>query len=154
MQGTDTNTDTVLAKQSYSWPNGVLVNDVKVVFEEAPTTGDVFTITTNEGAIGDNGYIIRILAVQEVGVNGDALPTQRYISLISDVSNQHNLAEMSSQALKVVKDDAEALLDKSVGVTLDTEAADLIRYQQSYQAAAQIIKVSQDIFDFLISASR
>ena len=154
VQVTDTNTDTVLAKQSYSWPNGVLVNDVKVVFEEAPTTGDVFTITTNEGAIGDNGYIIRILAVQEVGVNGDEIPTQRYISLISDVSNQHNLAEMSSQALKVVKDDAEALLDKSVGVTLDTEAADLIRYQQSYQAAAQIIKVSQDIFDFLISASR
>ena len=63
--------------------------------------------------------------MQEVGVNGDEIPTQRYISLISDVSNQHNLAEMSSQALKVVKDDAEALLDKTVGVTLDTEAADL-----------------------------
>ena len=154
VQVTDTNTDTVLAKQSYAWPDGVLVNDVKVVFEEAPTTGDVFTIKANEGAIADNGNITRILAVQEVGVNGNEIPTQRYISLISDVSNQHNLAEMSSQALQVVKDDAEALLDKSVGVTLDTEAADLIRYQQSYQAAAQIIKVSQDIFDFLITASR
>ena len=154
VQITDTTTDTVMAKKSYTWPNGVLVNDVKVVFEEAPTTGDVFTIKPNEGAIGDNGNITRILAVQEVGVNGDEIPTQRYISLISDVSNQHNLAEMSSQALKVVKDDAEALLDKTVGVTLDTEAADLIRYQQSYQAAAQIIKVSQDIFDFLITASR
>ena len=61
---------------------------------------------------------------------------------------------MSSQALEAVRDDARALLDKTVGVTLDTEAADLIRYQQSYQAAAQVIKVSQDIFDFLISATR
>ena len=46
-----------MAKKSYTWPNGVLVNDVKVVFEEAPTTGDVFTIKPNEGAIGDNGNI-------------------------------------------------------------------------------------------------
>ena len=154
IQVKDTNTDTILAKQTYGWPNGVLVNDVKVVFEEPPTTGDVFTITTNQGAIGDNGNIKRILAVQEVGVNGDEIPAQKYISLISDISNKHNLAEMSSQALEAVRDDARALLDKTVGVTLDTEAADLIRYQQSYQAAAQVIKVSQDIFDFLISATR
>jgi flagellar hook-associated protein 1 FlgK len=61
---------------------------------------------------------------------------------------------MSAEALQVVADDAQALLDNTVGVTLDTEAADLIRFQQSYQAAAQIIKVSQDIFDMLIAASR
>jgi flagellar hook-associated protein FlgK len=154
VQITDTNTSTVMAKKNYAWPNGVLVNDVKVVFEEAPTTGDVFTITPNQGAIGDNGNIKRILSVQEVGVDGDEIPTQRYISLISSVSNKHNLAEMSSQALKVVKDDAEALLDNTTGVTLDTEAADLIRYQQSYQAAAQVIKVSQTLFDTLLTANR
>ena len=154
VQVKDTNTDTILAKQTYGWPNGVLVNDVKVLFEEAPTTGDVFTIKANEGIVGDNGNMKRILAVQEIGVNGDEIPTQKYISLISDVSNQHNLAEMSSQALKVVKDDAEALLDNTTGVTLDTEAADLIRYQQSYQAAAQVIKVSQTLFDTLLTASR
>ena len=154
VQVKDTNTDTILAKQTYGWPNGILVNDVKVVFEVPPTTGDVFTITTNQGAIGDNGNIKRILAVQEIGVNGDEIPAQKYISLISDISNKHNLAEMSSQALEAVRDDAEALLDKTVGVTLDTQEADLIRYQQSYQSAAQVIKVSQDIFDFLISATR
>ncbi|MDG2141440.1 MAG: flagellar hook-associated protein FlgK [Gammaproteobacteria bacterium] len=154
VQITDTNTSTVLAKKNYAWPNGVLVNDVKVLFEEAPTTGDVFTIKSNQGAIGDNGNIKRILSVQEVGVDGDEIPTQRYISLISSVSNKHNLAEMSSQALKVVKDDAEALLDNTTGVTLDTEAADLIRYQQSYQAAAQVIKVSQTLFDTLLTANR
>jgi flagellar hook-associated protein 1 FlgK len=143
-----------MAKKTYAWPDGVLVNDVKVVFEEAPTTGDVFTIKANEGAIADNGNITRILGVQDVGVNGNEVPTQRYISLISDISNKHNLAEMSSEALKVVKDDAEAFLDNTTGVTLDTEAADLIRYQQSYQAAAQVIKVSQTLFDTLITASR
>ena len=154
VQITDTNSGTIMAKKNYAWPGGVLVNDVKVAFEEAPTTGDVFTIKSNEGAIGDNGNIKRMLAVKDTGVNGDQIPIQKYISLVSDIGNKHHLAQMSSEALQVVRDDAQALVDNTTGVTLDTEAADLIRYQQSYQAAAQIIKVSQDIFDTLLAASR
>jgi flagellar hook-associated protein FlgK len=154
VQITDTTSGTIMAKKTYAWPGGVLVNDVKVAFEEAPTTGDVFTIKPNEGAIGDNGNIKRMLAVKDIGVNGDQIPIQKYISLVSDIGNKHHLALMSSEALKVVKDDAQALLENTTGVTLDTEAADLIRYQQSYQAAAQILKVSQDIFATLLAASR
>ena len=154
VQITDTTSGTIMAKKNYAWPGGVLVNDVKVAFEEAPTTGDVFTIKPNEGAIGDNGNIKRMLAVKDTGVNGDQIPIQKYISLVSDIGNKHHLALMSSEALKVVKDDAQALLENTTGVTLDTEAADLIRYQQSYQAAAQILKVSQDIFATLLAASR
>jgi flagellar hook-associated protein FlgK len=154
VQITDTATRTIMAKKAYAWPDGVLVNDVRVVFDEAPTTGDEFTVSANKGVIGDNGNIKRILAVKNIGVDGDQIPIQRYIALVSDVGNQHNLSKMSAEALQVVADDAQALLDNTVGVTLDTEAADLIRFQQSYQAAAQIIKVSQDIFDMLIAASR
>jgi flagellar hook-associated protein FlgK len=154
VQITDTTSNTIMAKKNYVWPSGVLVNDVKVIFEEAPTTGDVFTIKANEGAIGDNGNMMRILAVKDIGVDGNEIPIQKYISLVSDIGNKHHLAQMSSEALQVVKDDAQALLDNTTGVTLDTEAADLIRYQQSYQAAAQIIKVSQDIFATLLAASR
>jgi flagellar hook-associated protein FlgK len=151
---TDTLTSTVLATKAYTWPNGVLVNDVKVLFADPPAAGDVFTIKPNTGALGDNGTINRILAVKDTGVNGDQVPIQNYISLVSDIGNQNNLAKLSGEALQVVLDDAEAVLDNTVGVTLDSEAADLIRYQQSYQAAAQIIKTARDLFDTLIAASR
>jgi flagellar hook-associated protein FlgK len=151
---TDTLTSTVLATKAYTWPNGVLVNDVKVLFADPPAAGDVFTIKPNTGALGDNGTINRILAVKDTGVNGDQVPIQNYISLVSDIGNQNNLAKLSGEALKVVLEDAEAVLDNTVGVTLDSEAADLIRYQQSYQAAAQIIKTARDLFDTLIAASR
>lgn len=154
VQITDTDTGTVMAQKDYAWPNGVLVNDVMLSFDEAPAAGDIYTVSPNEGALADNGNIQRILAVKDRGVDGDQIPLQRYISLVSKVGNDHNLAKMSSEALRVVADDAQALLDNTVGVTLDTEAADLIRYQQSYQAAAQIIQASQEIFDMLIAASR
>ena len=151
---TDTATNTVLSTKSYAWPNGVLVGDVKVLFAEPPAAGDVFTVKPNEGALGDNGTINRVLAVRDTGVNGDQVPIQNYISLVSDIGNQNNLARLSGEALQVVLDDAEAVLDNTAGVTLDSEAADLIRYQQSYQAAAQIIKTARDLFDTLIAASR
>ena len=49
---------------------------------------------------------------------------------------------------------AESEWSASSGVNLDEEAADLLRYQQAYQAAAQIIAVSDTIFQTLISAFR
>ena len=52
----------------------------------------------------------------------------------------------------MVKDQAEAAREASVGVNLDEEAADLIRFQQAYQAAAQVIQISQRMFDTLIQA--
>ena len=38
----------------------------------------------------------------------------------------------------------------STGVNLEEEAANLIRYQQAYQAAAQIITTANDVFDTLL----
>jgi len=154
VQITDTTTNTVLAKKDYAWPDGVLVNDVRVVFAEAPTTGDEFTVTSNAGAMGDNGTINRLAEVKDIGVDGSQVPTQKYLSLIAEISNKHELATISSDALEAVKDDAVALLDATAGVTLDSEAADLIKYQQSFQAAAQVIKVARDMFETLILASR
>ena len=40
---------------------------------------------------------------------------------------------------------AEGRLEGLQGVNLDEEATNLIRYQQAYQAAAQVISVANDI---------
>jgi flagellar hook-associated protein 1 FlgK len=50
--------------------------------------------------------------------------------------------------------DVDTQRASAFGVSLDEEAAQLIRFQQSYQAAAQIIRVSNEIFDTLISVAR
>ena len=47
----------------------------------------------------------------------------------------------------------EALLAES-GVNLDEEAADLLRYEQSYQAATQVIAVADSLFQSLLAALR
>jgi len=53
--------------------------------------------------------------------------------------------------LQVVYDQAVAENDQVSGVNLDEEAADLIRYQQAFQASAKIIEVSSKLFDAILA---
>jgi flagellar hook-associated protein 1 FlgK len=49
---------------------------------------------------------------------------------------------------------AQAQRDSVSGVNLDEEAANLLRYQQAYQAAAQVISIAESLFRTLIDAVR
>ena len=61
---------------------------------------------------------------------------------------------MSRDAEAIVNESDIAARDAISGVNLDEEAANMLRYQQAYQAAAQIIAVASEMFDTLINAVR
>ena len=63
-------------------------------------------------------------------------------------------ANASLEAQQIIYDDSKASIDALSGVNLDEEAANMLRYQQAYQAAAQVIRVTQDLFDSLLNATR
>jgi flagellar hook-associated protein 1 FlgK len=50
----------------------------------------------------------------------------------------------------VVHDQAVKSRDTIAGVSLDQEAADLIRYQQAYQAAAKSLQIAGQLFDAVL----
>lgn len=67
----------------------------------------------------------------------------------------------SASSAELVADTAQALFTQAYnrnqsnsGVNLDEEAANLLKYQQAYQASSQIISVANTIFDTLLSVSR
>ncbi len=72
----------------------------------------------------------------------------------STVGVATNGANASLEAQKIIYEDSQGAVDGLSGVNLDEEAANLLRYQQAYQAAAQMIRVTQTIFDTLISSVR
>ena len=53
----------------------------------------------------------------------------------------------------MVYDQAYNSREQASGVNLDDEAANLIRFQQAYQAAAQVVQASQKAFDILMRIS-
>jgi flagellar hook-associated protein 1 FlgK len=73
---------------------------------------------------------------------------------VSDVGSKTHQAEVNFNATDGLRERHQNSLLSISGVNLDEEAANLIKYQQAYQAAAQVISVAGTLFDTLIGAVR
>jgi len=69
---------------------------------------------------------------------------------MTDVGVRVQSAQMAADMSGAVADDAQAAVAQVTGVNLDEEAARLIQFQQSYQAAAKVLQVAQSVFDSLL----
>ena len=78
--------------------------------------------------------------------------TDMYSSLVTDVAVRTQRAKSSAETEETLSSAIERQSSLQ-GVSLDEEAANLIRFQQAYQAAAQIVAVSGEVFETLIAAT-
>ena len=101
-------------------------------------------------AQGNNANLMRILDLESAGIVSGQSLTEAYLDLVGDVGNEATQAEISYDALEVLEAQATEARDRVSGVSLDREAADLIRFQQAYQASAQIIQIATKIFDDML----
>jgi flagellar hook-associated protein 1 FlgK len=115
-----------------------------------PAAGDVFTVASNAAGLGDNR---NALALSGPTLNGGtASLADVFGRLVADVGVQTRQSQLSRDALALVQGDARAAIDSVSGVNLDEEAANLVRLQQAYQAAAQVVRVADSLFDTLLGA--
>ena len=87
-------------------------------------------------------------------MNGTVSYQEAYASTVADVAVKTRQAEKALGTEQVLLDQSVAARESVSGVNLDEEAANLIRYQQAYQAAAQIIAVADELFQTLLSSVR
>ncbi|VAW54184.1 Flagellar hook-associated protein FlgK [hydrothermal vent metagenome] len=122
----------------------------------APVIGDEFSSEYNTGGVGDNrnSLLMAGLANSKILANGTASINDSYSSLVSDVGTSTKQAELSSLSSSRVLEQATSARESVSGVNLDEEAANLIRYQQAYQAAAQLISVANELFDVVLNSVR
>jgi flagellar hook-associated protein 1 FlgK len=121
-----------------------------------PASGDVFTIRSNAGGVGDNRNALDLAALQNQSTlnNGTASYADAYSETVGDVGTRTRQAEITSAAQEKLLSDAIATRESISGVNLDEEAANLLRYQQAYQAAAQVIATADTLFQTLLTAVR
>ncbi len=93
---------------------------------------------------------MRIVDLERSEIVEGATITDAYLGIVGDVGNQSTQAEISVDALEILKDQAIEARDRVSGVSLDREAADLIRFQQAYQASAQVMQVATRLFDAVL----
>ena len=112
--------------------------------------GDSFTLTP--GGTGSNGNIVGLADL----ANQDLLSGQTfgnaYATLVSTVGSRGQDAQVAAQTTQAVLTRAQNNQQSISGVNLDQEAANLVSYQQAYQAAARVIATAQTLFDSLLTA--
>ena len=141
---------------AYTAGDPIVVNGSTVTISGAPAVGDQFTIEANYGASGDNSNGLLMADMQSVGIldGGTISINENYSQLVSNVGATAHQVQASLDAQGVVKSNAEAAVSATSAVNLDEEAANLIKYQQAYQAVAQVVSVVSTMFDTLLAATR
>jgi len=122
----------------------------------APEAGDSFDIENNFGATGDNSNALVMSELQHKPLLGGKADTfqETYGAMVAHVGSQQRQGAANLQLETSLLNQAEAYRDSVTGVNLDEEAANLMRYQQSYQAAAQLVKISEEVFQTLMGSLR
>lgn len=120
-----------------------------------PAAGDSFSVSANTGGVSDNRNALLLAGLQDAPVlAGNATFEAAYGRLVADVGSATRFAESGAAAQKNLLDDAVARRESLSGVNLDEEAANLVKFQQAYEASARVVAVAGSLFDTLISAIR
>jgi len=119
-----------------------------------PANGDGFNLASNANGTGDNNNALALAALQSAKTmsGGTATFDDSYSQLVGDVGTRTSAAQATADAQKALKQQAQDAVDANSGVNLDEEAANLLRYQQSYQALAQLISVADQNFQTLLTS--
>lgn len=116
--------------------------------------GDQFTIDYNLNGFSDNrnGFELTQLQSEKLLNNGTTSFQQTYQQFSNRISTRTHFADIGSQSSRIMMQQSQLRRDDLSAVNMDEEAANLMRYQQAYQAAAHLLAVASGIFDMLFDA--
>ena len=119
-----------------------------------PQAGDTFTLGFNTDGKNDNRNALAMVALEtEATMADDTLSFGgSYTKLVEEVGTKSSLAKINTEASRSLLEQTQSMRDSISGVNLDEEAADLIKFQQLYQANAQVISVARELFDTLLNS--
>jgi len=117
----------------------------------APANGDTFTIAPNTG-LGDtrNASLMGDLQSTNILNGGKATFQSAYATLVSTVGNKTREVQANAEAAAAQLTQAQSAANNVSGVNLDEEAANLLKYQQAYQASGKVMQIADTIFNALL----
>ncbi len=149
---TGTGTGLPATNQVYTAGTDINFNGYTFQINGKPAAGDTFTITPNNSGSADNRnmLLLGILQTTNTMVNGSATFQSAYGQLVSQVGNKTRELEVTSKAQANLLAQTERSMESISGVNLDEEAANLMRFQQAFQASSKVIEISNSLFDSIL----
>jgi flagellar hook-associated protein 1 FlgK len=149
-----------------AWPSAFSALDDYPGFDLSlqglPKAGDSFAIGYNTDGLNDNsnGMVMADLQNQDhILINNSGAGQsinfhEAYGNVVSDIGQKASSANISLQSATALKSQSKDWFESVSGVSLDEEAANLVRFQQSYQAAARLLATAQELFNTILGVTR
>jgi flagellar hook-associated protein 1 FlgK len=108
---------------------------------------------SNDGTPGDGSVALELSKLQQVASAqlGGATPSQYLSSLVSMLGSGVARADVDSAVSATMADGLRAQREAVGGVSLDEEAVELLRHQRAFEAAAQFIRVINEITEIAVN---
>ena len=144
------------ANVAYTAGGNITYNGWTIQISGTPAAGDVFTISANSAGVSDNRNALLLAGLQtsRTLAGGTATYQSAYSQIVSDVGNKTRETEVTITAQESIFKQAQDAQQSLSGVNLDEEAANLLRYQQAYQASGKMIEIASKLFDTLLAMGR
>ncbi|MBI2277451.1 MAG: flagellar hook-associated protein FlgK [Dechloromonas sp.] len=136
----------------YTQGMAVAVSGMSFVISGVPGNGDTFKLERNTAATSDgrNALALGKLQTQNTVAGGSATFQTAYAEMVANNGVKTRELKVTGEAQQAVLDQAQANRDALSGVNLDEEAANMIRFQQAYQASAKLLEVGKTLFDTIL----
>jgi flagellar hook-associated protein 1 len=117
-----------------------------------PAAGDSFNVGANTAGIADNrnGLLLAGLQTGRIVGNGTATLQSAYAAMVGDVGRRTQTLEVTSRAEATLLQQHVLARESFSGVNLDEEAANLVRYQQAYQASGKVLQIAAVLFETVL----
>ena len=128
------------------------MNKVSVTISGVPAADDKFTIGPNTGANNDgrNALALSNLSTAKSMNGGTVTLTGAYANYVNEIGNQTNQIQTASTAQASLVTQITTAQQSVSGVNINEEAANLLQYQQLYQANSKVIQTAQTLFQTLL----
>ena len=140
------------------WKTGqpvVGANGFTLQLTGVPGDGDTISVdpTPASAIASNNGNARALLGLRDASIVDGKTATDSWSHALADVGVRVQSAQSASDISTAMATQAEEIRSGETGVNLDEEAARLIQFQQSYQAAAKVLQIAQSIFDTLLQTA-
>ena len=146
---------TTYASGTVPYANGATISfsGISFTISGAPQNNDTFVIARNTNGVSDNRNALLLAQTQtaKTMAGNTASFATTYAQMVSSAGNKGSEVATILAAQTTLLTAAEDARDSVSGVNLDEEAVNLIKYQQSYQAAAKMLQIASDLFDSILA---
>jgi flagellar hook-associated protein 1 FlgK len=145
---------TQVAAGAYTSGTPITFDGINVKLTGTPAANDSFSVNDNANGVGDDTNALALAGIlnQQVLNGGTQSLSDAVNAYVGTVGLQTSQAQNGATAQQAVLNSAQTAQQSVQGVNLDEEAANMLQYQQAYEAAAQVIATSNTLFNSIITA--